>query len=233
MTREQDLERQLADWLVDGPSMAPPEVVDQALKQTDGRRQWRGAWRLLVVPLTRLGGWFPSYRTARVSALAAALAGVLLTTVLVSVPFLGGDPGPPPEMDATAPRVVAGTAAMDVTRVTAAELVRSLDLDSDDPRIDGRARQELNVLTEAGSVRQLHGTMHLSNDWGAWDGPVDIVRYPSGEEYEYASLQGSGAYEGFTYLYTVRQADAEAERTVEGAIWPDEPPSPPDPSLLP
>ena len=75
--------------------------------------------------------------------------------------------------------------------------------------------------------------MHLGNAWGAWDGPVDIVRYPSGEESEYASLRGSGAYAGYTYEYTVRQATAEAERTVEGAIWPDEPPPLPDPSLLP
>ncbi len=75
--------------------------------------------------------------------------------------------------------------------------------------------------------------MRLENDWGTWEGPVDIVRYPSGEEYEYASLRGSGAYEGFTYLYVVRQATAEAERTVEGAIWPDEPPPLADPSLLP
>ena len=233
MTRDQDLERQLADWLVAGPSTAPAEVIDQALEQTEGRRQRRGAWRLLVLPLARLGRWFPTYRTARVSVLAAVLVGILLTSVIVSVPFLGGGPGPLPEMDSAVPRGVAGTAEMDVVSETPETQVRSIDFETGDQRIDGRARQELTVLVQTGSAGQLHGTMRLDNAWGTWEGPVDIVRYPSGGEYEYASLQGSGAYEGFTYQYVVRQATAEAERTVKGAIWPDEPPPPLDPSLLP
>jgi len=241
MTRDQDLERQLADWLVAGPSTAPAEVIEQALKQTEGRRQRRGAWRLLVLPFARLGRWVPVYRTATVGALAVVLVGILLTSVVVSVPFLGGGPGPsptptpgpPPEMDSAVPGDVAGTAEIDIVSETPAEVVRSIDFETADPRIDGRARQVLTVLVQTGSARQLHGSMRLDNAWGAWEGPVDIVRYPSGEEYEYASLQGSGTYKGFTYLYVVHQATAEAERTVKGAIWPDEPPPPPDPSLLP
>lgn len=233
MTREQDLERQLADWLVAGPSAAPAEVVDHALKQTESRRQWRGARRPLLLPLARLGRWFPAYRTARVSALAVVLAGILLTSLIVSVPFLGGGTGPPPEMDG-APRVVTGTAQVDVLSETPAELVRSVDFETGERSIDGRARQELTVLVRTGDAHQSHGTMRLENDWGVWEGAVDIIRYPSGEEYEYASLSGRGdAYEGYTYLYVIRQATAEAERTVEGAIWPGEPPPPLDPSVLP
>lgn len=245
MTRDKDLERQLADWLVAGPSTAPAEVIDQALEQTEGRRQRRGAWRLLVVPLARLGRWSPTYRTATVSALAAVLAGILLASVIFSVPFLGGSPGPSPTsgptqtsgpaplMDSAAPRGVSGIAGMEMESETPARQVRSIGLETDDPRIDGRAIQELAVLVEAGGTRQLHGTMRLENTWGDWAGTVDIIRYPSGEEYEYASLRGSGAYKRFTYLYTVRQPTAGAERAVEGAIWPGEPPSIPDPSLLP
>jgi hypothetical protein len=245
MTREQDLERQLAEWLDVGPSTAPAEIVEQALEQTAGRHQSRGAWRLLVLPLARLGRWSLTYRTARVSALAAVLAGILLTSVIVYVPFTGGGPGPSPSpepapklgpaplMDSAATLVVSGMAGVDIKSETPAMQVRSMDLETDDPRIDGRAIQELAVLVEAGGIRQLHGSMRLQNDWGTWEGPVDIVRYPSGEEYEYASLTGSGAYAGFTYLYTVRQATAEAERAVEGAIWPGEPPPLLDPSLLP
>ena len=111
--------------------------------------------------------------------------------------------------------------------------VRSVVIDTGDPRVDGRASQDLVVLAEAANAAQLHGTMQLTNDWGAWKGQIDIVRYPSGEEYEYASLRGTDAYAGYSYAYTVHQATAEAERTVEAAIWPDEPPPLPDPSLLP
>ena len=241
MTRERDLERQLAEWLVDGPSTAPAEVVDEALKLTAGRPQERGVRRLLA----QLGRWFQISRIARVSALAAVLAGVLLTGVIVTTPFLGGGTvpsptptptptlGPAPSMDGQAALPVAGTATMAIESESPMRQVRSVVIDTGDPRVDGRASQELVVLAETANAAQLDGTMRLKNDWGAWEGRIDIVRYRSGEEYEYASLLGSGAYAGYTYEYIVRQATAEAERTVEGAIWPDEPPPLPDPSLLP
>ena len=237
MTREQDLERQLAEWLVYGPSTAPVEVVDEALKRTAGRPQERGIRRLLA----QLGRWFQISRVTRVSALAAVLAGVLLTSVIVSAPFLGGGTapsptptlGPAPSMDGQAALPVAGIATMVIESESPMRQVRSVVIDTGDPRVDGRASQDLVVLAEAANAAQLHGTMQLTNDWGAWNGQIDIVRYPSGEEYEYASLRGTDAYAGYSYAYTVHQATAEAERTVEAAIWPDEPPPLPDPSLLP
>lgn len=241
MTREQDFERQLAEWLGEGPSAAPTEVVERALEQTHGRRQWRGAQRLLVRPFERFGASVAGDRVARAGAFMTVLAGVLLASVIVFVPFAGGGPAstptptpvPTPTLDTEPPVAVVGTAKVEIIPETPTELVRLVDIETEDERIDGRARQELAVLVEAGGAYQLHGTMHLETPWGDWEGPVDIVHYPSGEEYEYASLTGSGAYEGSTYLHTVRQATAEAERTVEGAIWPDEPPAPPDPRLLP
>ena len=51
MTREQDLERRLADWLTDGPVTAPTEVVDEAIERTVGRPQRRPIWGWLRVPL--------------------------------------------------------------------------------------------------------------------------------------------------------------------------------------
>lgn len=232
MTRDQDFERRLADWLADGPSLAPVAVVEQALERTTRRRQQRGAWRRLTVPLGRVGHWLPTNRVARVTALAAVLSGVVLAGSLVSFPF--GGAGPAPEMDASAIRTISGTAQLSSESEGLTELARLVDVRTGDPRVDGRARQELAVLldTDAGLNRS-RGTMRLENDWGAWEGPVDLVIYPSGEEWELASLTGSGAYEGFTYLYTSRHFLSQAERTVEGAIWPDEPPSVPDPSLLP
>ena len=232
MTPEQDFERHLADWLTDGPNMAPTQVVDRALVQTAHRRQRRGAWRRLVLRLERIGYWLPTQRTARLVTLAAVLAGVLLASAIITVPF-GSSPGSPPVMDDQAIVVIEGSAKVDVTSETPKQIDRVVAIETDDRRIDGQARQKLTILTQSADTRQLRGTMRLENDWGAWEGAVDIVTYPSGEEYEYAALEGTDVYEGFTYLYTTRHANAEAERTVEGAIWPDEPPSPPDPSLLP
>lgn len=233
MTREQDFERQLADWLADGPNTAPAEVVDRALEQTAVRRQRRGIGRWLVLPLERVGHWFPTHRTARVSALAAVLAGILLTSVVVSVPFLGGSAGPAPEMDDAAVVAIEGSVNVDITSETPTQQTRVVDIESEDQRIDGRARQDLIVLAQSANTRVLRGTMRLENDWGTWEGEVDIVTYPSGEEYEYAALEGTRAYEGFTYHYAIYDQPAGTVRTLEGAIWPDEPPAMPEPSLLP
>jgi hypothetical protein len=74
--------------------------------------------------------------------------------------------------------------------------------------------------------------MRLENEWGAWEGVVHGARYPDGSELEYGWLAGQDTYEGFSYFHSTRGHPAETERTVEGAIWPGEPPSTPDPSLL-
>lgn len=232
MTREQDFERRLAEWLEAGPVTAPTEVVDRAVEKSAGRPQRRGTWRWLILPVDRIGRWFPVARLARATVLSAVIAGILLTSLLVSVPF--GGPGPAPEMDASVIRTVTGTAQVGQESEGPTELTRLVDVRTGDPRVDGRARQELTVLldTEAGMHRS-QGTMRLENTWGAWEGPVELAVYPSGEEFELASLTGSGAYAGYTYLYATHHFLDEAERVVEGAIWPIEPPSIPDPSHLP
>ena len=48
-----------------------------------------------------------------------------------------------------------------------------------------------------------------------------------------AGPAGQDTYKGFSYFHSTRGHAAETERTVEGAIWPGEPPPMPDPSLLP
>lgn len=233
MTREQDFERRLAEWLEDGPVTAPTEVVDRALERTDGRRQRRGPWRWLPLPAGLIERWFPTPRLARAIALAAVLAGVLLTSVVISVPFVGG-PGAAPEMDDTAIRAIAGVARVTDETDSGGRLERTLEVDVGDPRVDGEAVQVLQfaLVTEDG-MSFARGRMRLENAWGTWEGPLDITTHPSGEQFERASLAGTRAYEGFTYLYTVHHQPPEAERAVEGAIWPDEPPLLPDPSLLP
>ena len=136
MTREQDFERRLADWLESGPVTAPSEVVDRALERTEGRRQRRGVWRWLPLPVGLVDRWFPTHRLAQATALVALLAGVLLTSVVVSVPFVGG-PGPAPQMDATRIEALAGVARVTEERIVWGVLERTLEIESGDPRIDG------------------------------------------------------------------------------------------------
>jgi hypothetical protein len=233
MTREQDFERQLAEWLEAGPVTAPSEVVDRAIARTAGRRQRRRAWAWLSRPEVLLRQTGVTGRPMRMATFAVLLVGLLLTSLLLAVP-LGGGAGPTPEMDPSAVRAIAGTAHVIDRSEAAGSLLRVIDVEVEDQRIDGQATQTLQVLLETPTgMHRSRGTMRLVNDWGAWEGPLDVVAYPSGEEYELASLEGTGAYAGYTYLHSVRHQPDEADRTVEGAIWPDEPPSMPDPSLLP
>lgn len=233
MTREQDFERRLAEWLDDGPSTAPIEAVDRALERTAGRRQRRGPWRWLDIPWRYLGHGSRTRGLARAIPVAAVLVGLLLTSLLVSLPFAGG-PGPTPGMDASEIYVVAGPVRTESETGAPERLTRSIHFEVGDPRVDGKASQVLEVAldTETG-LRIARGTMRLENAWGAWEGTVDVIAYPNGEEVEVAALSGSDAYDGFIYHYSIHDQPAGAERTVEGAIWPDEPPAMPDPSLLP
>lgn len=229
MTRDQDLERQLADWLAAGPVVAPPAVVERALEQSEGRRQRHRLWRWL--------GWLPArpeygaQAWSRLAVLTAVLATALLVSVSVSVPLLG--PGPAPDMELDRVLVPTGLVRIIDETESPTGLSRTVELESEDQRIDGRAEQELDLSFEAADMYHYHGTMRLQNAWGAWEGPVHISGYPTGEEVEMAVLAGTGAYAGFTYSYGIRSQPAGTERTVDSAIWPDEPLSMPDPSSLP
>jgi hypothetical protein len=229
MTRDQDFERQLADWLESGPVVAPTEVVDRAIEQTRGRRQRRAWWSWAHA----LGDRLRSDGRARPLGVALILVLTLLATFAVAVPLAGG-PSPAPEMDPLAARAIAGNARVFDETASPTGVTRVVDIQVGDPRVDGQARQELEALlgSETG-IYHRRGIMRLENAWGSWQGPVDVAGYPTGEEFEFASLTGSGAYEGFVYLHTVRIHPSGAGRAVEGAIWPDEPPPIPDPSLLP
>lgn len=229
MTRDQELERQLAEWLEAGPVVAPPPVVDRAIGQSRGRRQRRGPWRWLAwLPL------LPGRRARslpRMAVLTAVLSAVLLTSLWVTLPL--GGPGRAPEMKPSAVRAVSGVVHVADDTDARAGRSRTFEFEVGDPRIDGRASVALDVSFETTDMYHYRGTMRLENDWGAWEGPVEIAGYPTGEEVELARLAGEGAFEGFTYVYAIHGQVAGAERTVEGAIWPDEPPSMPDPSSLP
>jgi hypothetical protein len=229
MTRDQELERQLAAWLEAGPVVAPPAVVDRAIGQSRGRRQRYRLWRWL--------GWLPvrpEYGTrswSRLAVLAAVVSGVLLISLSITVPF--GGAGPAPEIEPDLVRAIAGSVRVTDETRSPTGLSRTVEVEVEDRRIDGRARQDLDVSFETADMHHYRGTMRLETAWGGWVGPVEISGYPGGEEVEMAWLAGTDAFEGFTYVYAIHSQPAETERTVAGAIWPDEPPAMPDPSLLP
>ena len=229
MTREQDLERRLADWLTDGPATAPTEVVDEAIERTVGRRQRHRLWGWLQELLGRMQ---TSDRT-RGFALLAVLVLTLLAVLAVAVPFAGGT-RPAPEMDPTSVLEVSGTTEVIHESEVDGVFERAVRVVASDPRARGEARQIVHIEAAPGvGLQRSTGWMRLENEWGAWEGDVHGVRYPDGSELEYGWLAGQDTYEGFSYFHSTRGHPAETERTVEGAIWPGEPPPTPDPSLLP
>jgi hypothetical protein len=111
---------------------------------------------------------------------------------------------------------------------------RLVRVDASDPRVRGEARQVMSIESAPGvGLQRSTGLMRLENEWGAWEGAIRGARYPDGTELEYGWLEGHGAYDGYSYFHSTRGHPAETGRTVEGAIWPGEPPPAPDPSSLP
>jgi len=228
MTREDEFERRLADWLESGPVTAPDEVVAEGIERTRGRRQRPAWWSWLFGLADRLR----ARDDARRLGLLVVLVLTLLAALAVTVPLAGG-PGPAPEMDPLAVRHVSGTVETTSQSSRGDFTERVLDVDAGDVRTRGQARQLLRIEDGPdGVLQRFSGVMRLQNDWGIWEGPVNGVRYPDGTEIEYGWLAGQGAYEDFTYFHSTRDHPAEAERVLEGAIWPGEPPPMPDPSLL-
>jgi hypothetical protein len=229
MTREQDLQRRLVDWLTDGPVTSPTEVVDQAIKRTAGRRQRHPLWGWLLEPLDR----FRAGQDTRVVVLVLVLALTMLAALAIVVPLAGGTRRAP-EMDPSSPLSVTG--AIEVISESELDGVfeRLVRVDASDPRVRGEARQVMSIESAPGvGLLRSTGLMRLENEWGAWEGAIHGARYPDGTELEYGWLEGHGAYDGYSYFHSTRGHPAETGRTVEGAIWPGEPPPAPDPSSLP
>lgn len=229
MTREQDLERHLADWLTDGPVTAPAEIVDEAIERAAGRRQRHPLWGRLGEPLHRVR----TRNQTRVVALIVVLVLTLLAALAIAVPFAGGT-RPAPEMDPTSALGIAGTTEVISESEVGGVMERLVRVDAADPRVRGEARQVLHIEVAPGvGLQRSTGVMRLANEWGAWEGVVQRTRYPDGSELEYGWLAGQDTYEGFSYFHSARGLATEAKQAVEGAIWPGEPPPMPDPSLLP
>jgi hypothetical protein len=229
MTREQDLQRRLVDWLADGPVTSPTEVVDEAIERTAGRRRRHPLWGWLLEPLDRVRAG----EDTRVVVLLLVLVLTMLASLAIAVPLAGGT-RPAPEMDPSSVLAVTGTIEVISDSELDGVFERLVRVDVSDPRVRGKARQVMHIEpAPAVGMQRSTGLMRLENEWGAWEGTIHGVRYPDGSELEYGWLEGHQTYEGFSYFHSTRGHPAETGPTVEGAIWPGEPPSAPDPSLLP
>jgi hypothetical protein len=90
-------------------------------------------------------------------------------------------------------------------------------VESTDPRIMG----DLDVVytyDQAGALARGTGLARLVNDGGEWQGPVTILYYPDGDEFRIAVMEGSGGYEGLTYVMT-NSVDVYGVGQPEGLIW--------------
>ena len=107
----------------------------------------------------------------------------------------------------------------------------SVIVESTDPRITG----DLDVVytyDEAGALTRGSGLARLVNDGGVWQGPATVLRYPDGDEFRIAVMEGSGGYEGLTYV-TTNSTDAYGVGQPEGLIWEGGLPPMPDAEQLP
>lgn len=247
MTRDQDLERRLADWLTEGPVTAPRPVLDETYGLAATRHQ-RG--RVSAWVAATLSGPLPiaddARRLARGMVLAAILAALLLGVLLTAGGPFVGTPAPMPTLEPGVVLPVEGTravvsatepvAAPDAGRETSTSTT-TLELLMEDPRVSGTARIERLVEGSSTSgLRRWSGRMRLENADGAWQGTVTGAAFRDGKEVEYGWLTGSRAFEGYTFFYISSldpgAPDGGTGPMVEGIVWPGEPPPAPDPAGL-
>jgi hypothetical protein len=232
MSREQELARELAAWLAEGPTSAPTSVVDAALERIAGQGQrprllaWLRTPPGLDRPVASAG-----VRAARWLVLALLLAVLLATLLVIGTPF-GGSP-----MPTLAPDVVLslkGIASAGRTRDVADATAIDFELSLDDPRASGQAWSLQRVEdAPATGMQRVTGLLRIENGGGAWQGEVLGVRYPEGLELVFGWLSGEGGYQGFSCFIHLTVTPDGRERTVEAVVWPGEPPAVPAQELLP
>ncbi len=120
-------------------------------------------------------------------------------------------------MDPGQIRPVSGTSAIVSQSETTDAVATRLSLDTGDPRFDG----EVEVTVDRDSFARpdlghATGSFRITNDWGSWEGPVDISRDPSGLETQNAWLAGQDAYDGFWFFYHSEFPSTGTERVVGG-----------------
>lgn len=100
-----------------------------------------------------------------------------------------------------------------------------------DDRLSGSLRKVWNCDCSFGIGSPTWATWELSNDDGKWTGSYRGASSPSGNDRGLLVAEGSGAYEGLTFMATLDGATGVP--TVEGVIIEGDPPQMPDPIEAP
>ena len=241
MSRDEDIELRLADWLEDGPIGAPDAPIAAALEhaRTHPRRSSGvGRWRILMsgTNMTQVG---PKLHTGWLYAAAAVV--VLVVAVTAGYGLLhsnnsgvGSGPAPAPTAlpttTASPPAaVISGTetcttrTAATTSTVDGVKQSRGEQLDCSttmsDPRLTGTGTATFNVDQPSDGTWLSWGTREIRNTNGSWSGPFAITSTASATTMAFdAVLTGSGGYVGL--LFRVRVEMTSAKTTLTGVILP-------------
>ena len=96
-----------------------------------------------------------------------------------------------------------------------------------DPRVTGRATTVWSCDCQYGIGSPTWGTYELEGPDGSWVGPRNGTRAMDGSGHSFAVLEGTGAYEGLTYMVDWTHAP-NGMTDLEGVIFEGAPPEPPE-----
>ncbi len=247
MSRNEDIEERLADWLEEGPIGAPDPPIGAALAHARAhpRRRWSavGHWRTFmsgtnmtqVKPKAPQAGWL--YAAAAVLVIVVVVAGGY-GILQASNPGsgVGGAASPVPtataSTEATAASFTGSETCTETDNGTTATVngvvqIRGQQVEctamNTDPRLTGNGIATMNWDEYPDGTSLAWGTRFIANDGGVWRS-VWSVKTTAGAgvmEFE-AVLVGEGGYEGLVAPTFVR-VSAVGPSTVRGTIMAAEP----------
>ena len=105
------------------------------------------------------------------------------------------------------------------------ELTMTCRDEASDPRVTGRATTAWSCDCQFGVGSPTWGTYELASPDGSWIGPRHGTRAMDGSGHSFAVLEGTGAYEGLTYMVDWTQ-EPDGTTELEGVIFEGAPPEP-------
>jgi hypothetical protein len=234
--------RQRRSWLWFLPGPKPTAGAQDAQGRAGGPATMHGPRGLLPAPM---GGTRTMFSATKLVGMAAVLA--LMGGLMLAVPLNVTEESPPA---ATTPdpadylTTVSGTATLRSTDrdgdveygVVGPDGIGYMDeiytgeIDTDDPRLDGRMRSTSNMYAHHGqATRSL--TIYLENDGGSWVGTGYGYQDPETTGYHNRwVLHGEGGYEGQHAVIDMDQSTFSVPFEVSGVIVSGDLPPMPDPA---
>jgi hypothetical protein len=243
MSRYEDIEQRLADWLEEGPIGAPDSPIAAALAhaRVHPRRRWSvvGHWRTLmngtnmaqVGPKAPQAGWL--YAAAAVLVLVVVVAaGYGLLQSNNSGVGTGSAPlatASPTATASPAAAVITGTESCrprtdgTTSTVDGVKQERNQGIDCtttmSDPRLTGNGSAIWNSDEHPDATYLAWGTRTITTDRGSWSGPYAIVSTSTATSMTFdVVLTGSGEYAGLVFRSQVVMSSSRT--TFTGAILP-------------